>query len=78
MDPDIALKEVFEAVEAGDCDQVRESTGAINGWIAQGGYPPQTLGPWKLGLIWHIAVTKAVLRLAKAHVAVVASQAVGD
>ena len=78
MDPNIALKELFEAVEAGDCDQVRESTAAINGWIAQRGYPPHTLGPWKLGLIWHIAVTKTVLRLAKAHVAVVASQAVGD
>ncbi len=74
MDPEAAFRELFEAVEAGDCDRVAELSEALNGWVANGGYPPKTLGPWKLGQIWHIAVTKAILRLAKAHVRIVASQ----
>lgn len=78
MDPDAALKDLLDAVEEGDSDRVAELSDALNGWIANGGFPPKTLGPWKLGQIWHIAVTKAILRLAKSHVGVVASQKSGD
>ena len=74
MDPDAAFTDLFDAVEAGDCDRVSELIEALNGWFANGGYPPKTVGPWKLGMIWHIAVAKAVCRLAKAHVQVVAAQ----
>ncbi len=74
MDPDATLKELLDAVEAGECDRVEELSDALNGWMANGGYPPKTLGPWKLGMVWHTALTKSVIRLAKAHVRVVASQ----
>lgn len=78
MDPDTTLKDLLDAVEAGDSDRVAELSEALNGWLAKGGYPPKTLGPWKLGMIWHVAVTKAIRRLAKSHVGVVASQKSGD
>ena len=78
MDPDTALREMLEAVEAGDCDRVQELSEALNGWMAKGGYPPKTLGTWKLGLVWHVATTKALCRLARAHVRVVASQKKGE
>lgn len=74
MDPDATFRDLLDAVEAGDCDRVTELSETLTGWIAKGGYPPKTLGPWKLGMIWHIAVTKAILRLSKVHVRVVASQ----
>ena len=74
MDPDAALRDLLDAVEAGNCDRVQELTEALNSWMAQGGYPPKTLGPWKLGMVWHVAVAKAIIRLAKAHVRIVASQ----
>ena len=74
MDPDATLADLLTTVEEGECDRVQELTEALNGWIARGGYPPKTIGPWKLGMIWHIAVAKAVLRLARAHVRIVAEQ----
>jgi hypothetical protein len=74
MDPDAAFRELFDAVEAGDRDRVTELIDGLNAWLSKGGYPPKTLGPWKLGMVWHVAVAKAVFRLAKAHVRVVASR----
>lgn len=74
MDPDAALKELLDAVEAGDCDRVRELADGLRHWLSQGGYPPKTLGPWKLGQIWHVALTQSVLKLARTHVGVIARQ----
>jgi hypothetical protein len=74
MDPDTTLKELLEAVQEGNRDRVQELAEALNDWIANGGYPPKTIGPWKLGQIWHVAMTKSVIKHAKAHVRVVARQ----
>jgi len=74
MDPDAALKELLEAVEVGDRDRVTELADGLKQWLAQGGYPPKTLGRWKLGQVWHVAMTHAVIRHARAHVRVVAQQ----
>lgn len=74
MDPDAALKELLEAVEAGDTDRVRQLADGLKHWLSQGGFPPKTIGPWKLGQVWHVAMTHAVIRHARAHVRVVASQ----
>lgn len=78
MDPDTALKELLEAVEAGDCDRVRELADGLKHWVSQGGFPPKTIGPWKLGQVWHVAMTHAVIRHARAHVRVVAAQKGGE
>ena len=74
MDPDVTLRDLLDAVETGDCDRVEELIDALNAWMSQGGYPPKTLGSSKLGMVWHAAVAKSVLRLAKAHVRIVADQ----
>jgi hypothetical protein len=47
---------------------------ALDGWIANGGSPPKTIGPWKPGQIWHVAMTKTIVKHARAHVRVVARQ----
>jgi len=78
MDPDATLQELLTAIDDGDCDRVQELAEALTGWIANGGYPPKTIGPWNLGYIWHIAIAKAVLTLAPAHVRVVANQKKGE
>ena len=57
-----------------DCDRVTELADGLRHWLSQSGYPPKTFGPWKLGQIWHIAMTHAVVKLARAHVKVVAKQ----
>jgi antibiotic biosynthesis monooxygenase (ABM) superfamily enzyme len=74
MDPDAALKELLEAVEVGDCDRVTELADGLKQWLAQGGFPPKTIGRWKLGQVWHVAMTHAVIRHARAHVRVIANQ----
>jgi hypothetical protein len=74
MDPEVALRELLEAVEAGDCDRVTELADGLRHWLSQGGYPPKTIGPWKLGQIWHVAMTHAIVKHARAHVKVVAKQ----
>lgn len=74
MDPDAALKELLESVEAGDCDRVTELAAGLKHWLSQGGFPPKTIGPWKLGQIWHVALTHAIVKHARAHVQVVARQ----
>jgi hypothetical protein len=45
----------------------------LNHWVARGGFPPRIAGSEQLGPIWHIAVMKDVIKLARAHVRVVAS-----
>ncbi len=77
MDPDAALRELFEAVEAGDEDRVAELSAALDDWLSRGGFPPVALGRRELGTVWHVAVTKAAIRLAKAHVRIVAARAGG-
>ena len=61
MDPDAALKELLEAVKAGGCDRVRELADGLKHWLSQGGFPPKTIGTWKLGQVWHVALTHAVI-----------------
>ncbi len=73
MDPDAALKELLLAVEDGDVDRVEELADGLNHWVARGGFPPRIAGSEQLGPIWHIAVMKAVIKLARAHVRVMAS-----
>jgi hypothetical protein len=74
MDPDAALKELLEAVVAGDCDRVNQLADGLRGWLSPGGYPPKTIGPWRLGQVWHVAMTHAIVKHALAHVRVVARQ----
>jgi len=74
MDPDASLRDLLEAMEAGDCDQVSELADALANWMSRGGFPPQTIGPSTLGIEWHAAVTTALLKLAKVHVEVIASR----
>lgn len=74
MDPNSALQQLIESVATGDIDRTEDLIAAINGWTACGGFPPDTIGPRSLGTIWHLAVTKAVLKIARAHVRVVANK----
>lgn len=78
MDPDTALKELLEAVEAGECDRVEELSGGLKSWLSQGGFPPRTIGTRKLGHVWHVAMTHAVIRHARAHVNIVARRNGGE
>ena len=74
MDPDVALQELLDAVETGDCDRTTELADGLCHWLSSGGFPPKTIGPWKLGQTWHVAITHAVIRHARAHVRVVAAR----
>ena len=74
MDPDAALKELLDATLSGDEDRVRELSSGLQQWIQNAGYPPKTIGPWKLGLDWHATLTRCVCDLAGVHVQVMRSQ----
>lgn len=74
MDPDATFRDIIEAVEAGDENRVTELADALNNWLSRGGFPPVSLGRRELGTVWHTAVTKAAIRLAKSHVRIVASR----
>lgn len=64
MDPDATLRSLLKAVVAGDCEQVRELSEALTTWLDNGGFPPKTIGPWKLGQEWHVATARFVCSLA--------------
>lgn len=74
MDPDATLRDLLSAVEEGDPDQVNELSQALDRWIEQAGYPPKTIGPWKLGMDWHAAMTRCICQLAGVHVRLVHSR----
>ncbi len=73
MDPHAALQDLLIAVQDGDIERVHELSEALTEWMARGGYPPEIIGRSSLGAIWHLAVTKAVIKLAKAQVRIVAA-----
>lgn len=74
MDPEATLRDLLSAVEEGDSDRVNELSQALERWIEQAGYPPKTIGPWKLGMDWHAAMTRCICQLAGIHVRLVQSR----
>jgi antibiotic biosynthesis monooxygenase (ABM) superfamily enzyme len=74
MDSDAAMKELLDSVLSGDEDRVRELSSGLQHWLQNAGYPPKTIGPWKLGLDWHAALTRCVCDLAGVHVRLMKSQ----
>lgn len=64
MDPDATLKSLLEAIVEGDTDTIRELSEALSTWLDNGGFPPKTIGPWKLGQDWHFNVARFICSLA--------------
>ena len=46
----------------------------VSGEFCTGWYSSKTIGPWKLGQIWHVAMTHAIVKHARTHVKVIAKQ----
>jgi len=68
MDPDATLRDLLEAVEERDAEQVTHLVEALKHWLENGGYPPKTIGPLKLGQDWHKTMALCVCGLARAYV----------
>jgi hypothetical protein len=68
MDPDMTLKELLEAMEQEDWDQVDQLSAALLHWLAREGFPPRTLGSRALGDEWHLSLTRHVCLLANMKV----------
>ncbi|MSR59802.1 MAG: hypothetical protein EXS05_19545 [Planctomycetaceae bacterium] len=75
MDPEATLLELLSALEGHDIDQVKELARALTRWLDHGGFPPKTVGHWKLGQDWHAELTRFICRLARAHVKTIAAHA---
>lgn len=53
MDPNATLRDLLEALKDRDWDLVQELSEALLTWMGNGGFPPVTIGPKKLGNEWH-------------------------
>jgi hypothetical protein len=69
MDPQATRKDLLAALQDGDEQQVSILAEALETWLQNGGYPPKTIGPWKLGLDWHVAISRLICQQARAAVA---------
>lgn len=67
MDPDATLKDLLAAVVIRDEQQVSILAEGLQNWLNNGGFPPKTIGPWKLGQDWRSALTRCVCELAGVH-----------
>lgn len=68
MDPDAALKELLDAVQARDWDRVDELAQGLLSWMEKRGFPPSTLGPKELGRSWHRTIATFVCYAAQSKV----------
>lgn len=68
MDPQAALDELLEAVEAREWDRVDELANGLLQWLTNQGFPPRTIGPETLGRDWHRTVAEFVCYMAQARV----------
>lgn len=64
MDPNATLRDLLDAVQLRDWDQVEELAQSLLTWIENRGFPPTTLGPKELGSQWHKTLTTFVCYLA--------------
>lgn len=60
MDPDCALKMLLTGLQDRDVIVIEEVARGLVRWLDQGGFPPKTIGPWKLGQAWHETLTRLV------------------
>ena len=65
MDPDATLRDLIDAVENRDWDQVDTLAYALQRWLDSTGFPPTTIGPKAMGKAWHRSIAKFVVSLAK-------------
>ena len=68
MDPDTALAELLDALGCRDWNRVEECSNHLLDWMERSGFPPETIGPKKLGAHWHRAVATFVCHLAQSKV----------
>jgi len=43
MDPNAALRELLDAIDAEDADAIEEYAEALQGWVRAGGFLPETV-----------------------------------
>ncbi len=60
MDPDAALKDLLDAVQARAWNRVDELAEGLLSWMEKRGFPPATIGPKELGRNWHRTVATFV------------------
>lgn len=68
MDPDVALKELLDAVQSRAWDRVEELADGLLSWMKKRGFPPTTLGPKELGRQWHTTIATFVCYAAQSKV----------
>ncbi len=68
MDPDATLKLLLEATVEKNGDDVRELSRALLDWLDSGGFPPKTIGPWKLGQDWHVSMARHICATAESSI----------
>ncbi len=66
MDPDCALKMLLTGLQDRDVIVIEEVARGLLHWLDQGGFPPKTIGPWKLGQDWHATLTRQICTTALA------------
>ena len=67
MDPQATLNELLDAVGRRDWDQIHELSEVLLGWMEQGGFPPEVVGPVSLGKRWHRTMATFVCHTAVAR-----------
>ncbi len=68
MDPDATLKLLLEAIVEKNGDDIRELSRALLDWLDNGGFPPKTIGLWKLGQDWHVSMARHICAIAVSSV----------
>ena len=68
MDPDVAMKDLLDAVGSRDWDRVEELASGLLSWMERRGFPPLTLGSKELGRNWHCTLATFVCYAAQAKV----------
>ncbi len=75
MDPECALQALLVALQERDVIAVEEIAQGLLRWLDQGGFPPKTIGQWKLGQEWHVRLTRQVCAMALDAAAEISTEA---
>ncbi len=64
MDPQQTLHDMLDEIVARDWERVVGLSDALLTWIETGGFPPEVVGPSKLGKRWHRTIATFICHAA--------------
>lgn len=67
MEPHATLNDMIDAIVKRDWDRVRELSDALLTWMENGGFPPEAIGPSKLGKRWHRTIVTFICHAASSR-----------